>query len=643
MSRRLKVYVIDDAMELCQDLRGWLDQTDHEVTCSPAGRIMMHTLLEYQPNLIVLGMTRYAGEGMAIYRRLNNHRQLRLVPMIVVSDDASLEYEMLDAFDFQVRPFDRGRLQVCLERLSGSHKYLSEVSFAEFELTALKNFLREHSGLHFNQHNHRILKRGLMRRIQALRMESLPVYFRYLTATSDNYDEMNKLLGLLTVGETSFFRYRSHREALLHYVIPSLIQQNKSQAKLRIWSAGCSTGEEPYSLAILLLENFPELLEWDVQILATDINKRSLRQAREGLYGERSLRMMEDSLRQRYFEKVDNLFLISAQVKRMVRFDYLNLQTDNFPAQNNATKDVDLLSCRNVLIYFELETIRQIVAKFSQALRPQGYLFMGHSETMQNVSAQFQRHHQNSAFFYQRKAGSVGKKSVTARALPESSRSPEAVAPPSARAQNKVSTRTRDKLPVKTGGKAPLAAVVPKKQNLDQVKKVLRRDPDQLYRDALTAFDHEKFTEAGKLFEELLEKQPTNPKALIGKGLLLANQGKYSDARICCARALKEDDLLAEAYLLRGLILDMEGFLVRALVEYQKVLWLEPLFVMAHYLAAKIHDRLSDSEKRKRSLRNTVRALEQAADQSIIPFSGGLSRSVFLEIARNEMTELPTL
>ncbi len=474
-----------------------------------------------------------------------------------------------------------------------------------------------------------------MRRIQALRMESLPAYFRYLTVTSDNYDEMNKLLGLLTVGETSFFRYRSHREALIHYVIPKLMQQNKSQAKLRIWSAGCSTGEEPYSLAILLLENFPELVEWDVQILATDINKRSLRQAREGLYGERSLRMVEDPLRQRYFEKVDKLFLLSGQVKRMVRFDYLNLQTDNFPAQNNATKDVDLLSCRNVLIYFELETIRQIVAKFSQALRPQGYLFMGHSETMQNVSDQFQRHHQNNAFFYQRKEGSAGKKSVTAQTLSGSLRSPDAVAP--------LSTRTRDKVPAKTKDKAPLTAVVSKKENFDQVKKVVRRDPDQLYRDALTAFDHEKFVESAKLFEQLLEEQPTNPKALVGKGLLLANQGKYREARICCARALREDDLLPEVYLLRGLILDMEGLLVRALVEYQKVLWLEPAFVMAHYLVAKIHDRLSDREKRKRSLRNTVRSLEQAADQSSIPFSGGLSRSVFLEIVRSELADLPSL
>ena len=624
MPSRLKIYVTDDAMEICHDLRDWLSQAGHEVNGSPAGRTLLHTLVDYQPNVIVLGLTRYASEGMDLYRRLSSYRQLRQVPLIVVSDDASLEYEMLEAFDFQARPFDRDRLLACLKRLSGNRDLLPRASFADEDLTGLKRFLLEHSGLHFSQHNHRILERGLMRRIQSLRMESVPAYLNFLTATPDNYDEMNKLLGLLTVGETSFFRYRSHREALLNYVIPRLIEQNKTHGKLRIWSAGCSTGEEPYSVAILLRQNFPELVDWDIQILATDINKRALRQAREGLYGERSLRMMEGSLRDRYFQKAENLFLVSPQIKRMVKFDYLNLQTDDFPQLSNRTKDVDLLFCRNVLIYFELETIRRIVKKFSQALNPQGYLFMGHSETMQNVSDQFQRHHQNNAFFYQRKEPVASATSVIGENL--SKRDP--------------SLETAARVAPKPREVSVAAAEVPTKTALPQIKQDVRPDPDQLYADALAAFDHEKFDESTKLFEQLLEQQPTNPKALVGKGLLLANQGKYSDARMCCARAIKENDLLPEAYLLRGLILDMEGYLERALVEYQKVLWLDPAFVMAHYLSAKAHGRQSEAQKKLRSLKNTARVLEQMADQPSIPFSGGLSRSVFLEIVRLELSEI---
>jgi chemotaxis protein methyltransferase CheR len=622
MPGNLKIFILDDDMELCQDLRGWLCEAGHEVTCSPARQALPSAVAAYHPDLIILGMSRYEGAGMELFKRLGVYRQLKQVPLVVVSDDPSLEYEMLDVFDFQSRPFDHERMAVCLKRLSYGPKYLTQVSFAAPELTALKDFLLEHSGLHFNQHNHRILERGLMRRIQALRMESLPVYFKYLSDTPDNYDEVNKLLGLLTVGETSFFRYRSHREALIHFVIPRLLEANRDHRKLRVWSAGCSTGEEPYSLAILLLEHFPELMAWDVQILATDINKRSLRHAREGIYGERSLRMVEESLRQRYFEKVGKHYLLTAQVRRMVKFDYLNLQT-TFPSSSGEKQGkVDLLFCRNVLIYFELEQIRQIVARFSQALSPQGYLFLGHAETMQNVSDRFRRHHQKNAFFYQPKAPLAAEATIVKEAV--STTLPGKPALVSA-AKVKTSPALVD---VKAAPRPP-----------EEKRRALAYDSEKLYREALLAFDREKFSESKRLFEQLLEIEPTHPKALVGKGLLLANQGQYGDARLYCARAIKQDDLLPEAYLLRGLILDMEGLLERALVEYQKVLWLEPAFVMAHYLSAKAHGRLADKEKTRRSLRNTLRILEQAADQAIIPFSGGLSRGVFLDIVRSELIE----
>jgi len=244
---------------------------------------------------------------------------------------------------------------------------------------------------------------------------------------------------------------------------------------------------------------------------------------------------------------------------------------------------------------------------------------------MQNVSDRFQRHHQHNAFFYQRKE-SAAVQNVPAKVASKTLKLAEKSA--------QVSGKTR--------GKLTAVAVVPSKKTPIQAKRVVRRDPDQLYRDALTAFDHEKFAESTKLFEQLLEQQPTNPQALVGKGLLLANQGQYRDARIYCARAIRENDLLPEAYLLRGLILDMEGLLERALVEYQKVLWLDPAFVMAHYLSAKAYDRLADAEKRLRSLRNTVRVLEKSVDQSIIPFSGGLSRGVFLDIVHLELAESPS-
>jgi chemotaxis protein methyltransferase CheR len=241
---------------------------------------------------------------------------------------------------------------------------------------------------------------------------------------------------------------------------------------------------------------------------------------------------------------------------------------------------------------------------------------------MQNVSDRFQRHHQHNAFFYQLKglgavSGEGVKKVSSAEALERSA----------VTIRNEKIRKNVEKPKSKPKG------------TTTRKKKLIQRDPEQLYQEAVKAFDHERFIESARLFDLLLEQQPTNPKALVGKGLLQANQGKYRDARISCAQAIKEDDLLPEAYLLRGLILDMEGFLERALMEYQKVLWLDSAFVMAHYLSAKIHDRLAEDEKKQRSLRNTIRVLEQLEGQADIPFSGGLSRGVFLEIVRGELAE----
>ncbi|MEJ2200668.1 MAG: CheR family methyltransferase, partial [Desulfuromonadaceae bacterium] len=189
-------------------------------------------------------------------------------------------------------------------------------------------------------------------------------------------------------------------EALQHVVIPELIKHNRSRRVLRIWSAGCSTGEEPYSLAMLLLEKFPELVDWEVHILATDINYQALRQAREGVYGERSLRSTEADYRERYFIPVGDRFVMAPEVRNLVQFSHLNLQTGLYPSGYNGTSDVDLLFCRNVMIYFRQETNRKIIERFSRCLRPDGFLFLGQAETLQNLSTQFSSVHCQGGFYY---------------------------------------------------------------------------------------------------------------------------------------------------------------------------------------------------------------------------------------------------
>lgn len=633
MSRLLHIVIIDDAMRLCSDLRDWLAAAGHRVQCTPAQPLILHRLAETCPDLIILGIVRFSGQGMDLYRRLRSNRSLGPLPVIVLSEDSSLEHELLDVFDFQVRPFDRDRLLACLARLNRKEGQPSQWPTSPDVLDKFKSLLRERSALHFSQRNQRILERGLQRRMMALQLPSADDYYQFLQDNQGNYDELNKLLQFLTVGETCFFRYRSHRAALLHRVVPQLIEQNRHRRSLHIWSAGCSTGEEPYSLAILLQENFPQLGGWDLRIVATDINKRALRQAREGIYGPRSVRLVEPELLHRYFDQSGSLYKVKPQVRGMVRFDYLNLMTDRFPDPANQTEAIDLLMCRNVLIYFELDIIRHIVDQFANCLSENGLLFLGHAETMQNVSDRFSRVHDQGAFFYQLKKN----QGTSPRRTPAQSSDPR---PESVKPSPSIAMAA---MPPPPPPATPTATEQSAQEHLPAVPpRFSAAELDQLYESAMQAFDHEQFVEAEQIFDQILGLQPRHALSLVGKGLLRANQGDYPEARLFCAKAISQNDLLAEAYLLRGLILDMEGHLERAMVEFQKVLWLDRNFIMGHYLLAKTHARLGQKEQSVRNLRNTIRCLEKSPDQSMIPFSGGLSRAVLINLARHDLERITT-
>lgn len=617
MTNRFPIFLIDAQQELCRDAQGWLEQAGYEVVRTSARRTTLATLAEAPPALLLLGVASADSESFACYQRVSTHRQLRQVPVIAVSDDPGLEYELLEVYDFLPCPVDRKRLLTSVARLAqaaGSRRPPPLSSLSSELLEPFRQLLLEKSGLHFTASNQRLLERGLLHRMQARQLADPGKYLAFLQRPGDNQDELNKLLGLLTVGETCFFRYRTHRAALLGQVLPELIDRATARRRLRIWSAGCSTGEEPYSLALLLVEHFPELAGWDVQILATDINKRSLRQAREGIYRGHALRQVEEPLRLRYFRQSGSNYVLNPRVRTMVRFAYLNLQGDPFPAAENESAGFDLILCRNVLIYFQAAAVRQIVARFAAGLNPGGYLFLGHAETLQGISDRFQRHHQHGAFYYQLKPPELLRPAPVLPAVSSPRPGPPPLPPP----------RAAEHEPPVFSPSAPAAG-----------------HPDEQFAAAMAAFDREDFAVAERLFDELLTVEPESARALAGKGMLLANQGRYDEARLLCARAIRFDDLCPQAYLLRGLILDMEAQPERALVEYQKVLWLDRSQVMAHYLASRIYARLGQYAQQRRTLRNTIRCLEQLSATRVITFSGGLSQAVFLEICRRELLAIP--
>ncbi|MDO3378338.1 CheR family methyltransferase [Geoalkalibacter halelectricus] len=612
-SKPLRVWVAETPGGLCADLVPLLGEAGCTVQCVATDDAPLPAVRVGDCDVLVLGIELPGPQALERLRRFESGRLSRQVPVIVVANRAELEYELPDAFDFLTLPVDARRLLAGVRR-AASVARIEEQRLPPLEaldLILFQNYLVQHSGLHFDQRNLRILQHGLTRRMRALGLSSYRAYFDYLESFGEARQELKKLLGLLTVGETYFFRYLAHFEALRHQVLPELIARNRARRTLRLWSAGCSTGEEPYSLGILLRAHFPELREWDVRILATDINHQALNKARRGVYGSRSLRVTDPALISTWFEQRGSEYLLDESIRALVDFRYLNLQTGSYPDPGAGIADFDIIFCRNVLIYFRQATSRKVVEGLARSLAPGGSLFLGHAETLINLSRQFERASHERSFFYRLPAAPP-----TLEAPP---RPPE---PPVAPQTLPEVARART-----TEADAPPAPA---------------RDAEQLYAEGQEAFNREDFAGARACFEKILAVDEQHPGAWVGSGFVHANRGAIEQARTCCEHALAADDLHAPAYFLKGLLLELEGHWLEAREEYRKALLIDMDFIMPRFHLGGIHERLGQGADARRELRNSVRLLERLPTEALVPLSGGLTREVFLEVCRDQLNQLPS-
>ncbi|HKS80362.1 MAG TPA: CheR family methyltransferase [Candidatus Acidoferrales bacterium] len=275
-------------------------------------------------------------------------------------------------------------------------------------LVRIRDLIYRVCGIYMPDNKMFFLQDRLNRRLRELQMPSLRSYQELLTSGKDRDTETRNLLNEITVGETTFFRNVPQLTALQKIVIPKLLaaKANRSSPHLKFWSAGCSTGEEPYTLAIFLLENSASLLRgcgWE--IVATDLNDHSLAKAREGVYDGYAVRNVEPALLLKYFRRQDEQFQLSAEVKKRVSFTRLNLQND---AEILSMRAFDVIFCANVLIYFDSVSKRRALLHFFTSLLPGGYFFLGHSESLFGITDQFHLVHFPGATAYFRPAANAG-------------------------------------------------------------------------------------------------------------------------------------------------------------------------------------------------------------------------------------------
>jgi chemotaxis protein methyltransferase CheR len=275
-----------------------------------------------------------------------------------------------------------------------------EQIMSDEEFLLLRDCVYCHCGIFFDNDSKYLLERRLGRRLTALNLSSFRDYYHYLKYNRKKDQELMDIMDILTTNETYFFRESFQLKAFTDEVIPELLQRKTATGSrsLRIWSAGCSTGEEPYTIA-MLLHGIMDLRGWKIEIVGTDISQRVLQLARRAVYGKSAFRATDEKYVKRFFIEQDDGLKVCDEIRDLVTISHLNLFDIN---RMIMLGKMDLIFCRNVIIYFDLAAKKRVVDSFFNTLYEGGFLLLGHSESLMNVTTQFTLRHFKNDMIYQR-------------------------------------------------------------------------------------------------------------------------------------------------------------------------------------------------------------------------------------------------
>lgn len=276
----------------------------------------------------------------------------------------------------------------------------SEIKMTDEEFPLLRDLIYSYSGLFFSEDNRYLLERRLSPRLAHRQLSTFHEYYYYLKYDISREQELSDIMDILTTNETYFFRESFQLKAFTDEIIPELIKVKAKHCEktIRIWSAGCSTGEEPYTIAMLLLEK-PELAGWKIEIIGTDISQRVLHHARKGVYGNTSFRVTEPHYKSRYFVDQDGGFRVGDRIREFVTFSRLNLYDSS---KYLFLGKIDIIFCRNVIIYFDMLAKKRVIENFYNTLNPGGFLLLGHSESLMNITTAFRLRHFKNDMVYEK-------------------------------------------------------------------------------------------------------------------------------------------------------------------------------------------------------------------------------------------------
>lgn len=453
--------------------------------------------------------------------------------------------------------------------MKNPNKVLTKPDFEKF-----RQYIENRTGIFIDESKQNSFKISLDTRMNILDIEDYSNYYSVITNLSGS-KEFDELLNLILIKETFFFRDEGQLRVLTNHLLPELIETKKDRG-IKIWSAGCATGEEPYSIAISIMETFlPGTI--NVSIYATDISADALKKAKEGVYNKSSMRVIDKVMLNKYFTQRDRRYYLNDQVKQLVHFDTLNLTEPFFPIKKDS---FDIIFCKNVIIYFRLETMKTIIHRFYDLLSSNSYLFVGYSESLWQISDEFELQENSGVFLY--------RKNERNKTVPSTKRflqKEKAVHTIFSRQELPPSLKESSRLRISPAAQKP--GVRTPSKDVDQKHK---KDLSEWIKKGLQSNgDDDNNDEILKGIEDVLQENYKNIEAHLLAGKIYANMGLYDKALKKGMDALEINDLSAEAYLLTGSIYYKLGEKEKAISSFKKASYLDNTSVLSHYYLGNLY------------------------------------------------------
>ena len=482
-----------------------------------------------------------------------------------------------------------------------------KLEISDREFNRFRDLVAERAGIYFDSSKRDALEMSLIRRMEACGLNAFIDYFLILS-NPERADEFDSLLDLITIPETYFFRDLAQVMALKEYVIPDLIKKTPAtDFTLGIWSAGCSTGEEPYTIAMLIEEGMPGVVYPPTHILATDVSNAALESARRGVYRPHSFHSMPEEYRHRFFSQQGDSYLLDDSIKKKVEFRYFNLMNEPYPVPE--TSGWDIIFCRNVTIYFQPESTKRVIHNFYESLRDGGYLFTGFSESLRYLSDEFTLVQLGGVSLYQKRTDG-----------------PEKKRPPKSTSTKRSRHRPRDAVQEKRGVRPD-----PSREEKDIGEVCVRASE-------LLEAGHPEL--ASKLLLPYLEgKTPPGDVALLLAEISL-NQGELEEAAQLAESVVNRDPFSVVAHFLLGIVYLTMDDGDRAIAEFKRVLYLKPNHALARFYLGDIYSQSGKVEEAKLEYNNAVRLLNEGPDSFDERFAGGFSPTLLIETCNSRLHTL---